>query len=508
MSTAKGAADKNTQQGIHATGKRVPESYERVYTSVCPQNENRITRHTFMQLCRSTMIGKEAADAIWSSVDLNKTDAIDKDGLFWALGLIGMQQSGFSPDMATLQEATELPAIKIDNLHTLQQTAERDNIAPEYSFRELEESEFIQVNLGKEAGMFKKHTTYTIFSKRRNVTCTRRYSDFEPLDALLRKRFPYRIIPQLPPKTFGGNKNKSFLQKRRKALERYLTFVCRHPVMRDDEALDVFFTYEGGDLQSRLKDMGKVAKDEFQTNPLALHVEQHLPDNIAAAIQSTHTELEPVLATMKSLRETAEKVVATTETQALLWTAFAADIKKLGLSQMSHVAGHNKAQALETGLRDTSNLLKSVVDRREEQCVREMDGLVHNLQNLHEILSAFRDLLTRRLKGIAKDVGSTVKKQTRDRSRLSSSSDGAESAKLEAKIQQRDSALQSLAAVNNFSMYCVWCESKLIKANIAQIGTMLEEMVTSQITGHKQMASAWTPLLDTVTRLVQDLHLE
>ena len=32
--------------------------------------------------------------------------------------------------------------------------------------------------------------------QRKNATCNRRYSDFEPLDAVLRKRFPFRIIPQ------------------------------------------------------------------------------------------------------------------------------------------------------------------------------------------------------------------------------------------------------------------------------------------------------------------------
>jgi hypothetical protein len=59
----------------------------------------------------------------------------------------------------------------------------------------LQEAEFIQVSLAKASGLFMKHTNYTIFSKRQNKTVTRRYSDFEPLDAYLRKVYPYRIIP-------------------------------------------------------------------------------------------------------------------------------------------------------------------------------------------------------------------------------------------------------------------------------------------------------------------------
>lgn len=49
--------------------------------------------------------------------------------------------------------------------------------------------------LAKQSGLLMKHTNYTIFSKRKNTQVTRRYSDFEPLDAYLRKMFPYRIIP-------------------------------------------------------------------------------------------------------------------------------------------------------------------------------------------------------------------------------------------------------------------------------------------------------------------------
>lgn len=57
--------------------------------------------------------------------------------------------------------------------------------------------------------------------QRLNKTVERRYSDFEPLDSLLHKRFPYRIIPSLPPKAFGSkNSDAEFLEKRRKGLGR------------------------------------------------------------------------------------------------------------------------------------------------------------------------------------------------------------------------------------------------------------------------------------------------
>ena len=34
---------------------------------------------------------------------------------------------------------------------------------------------------------------------------------------------------RLPPKSFGGNKKPDFIEQRRRGLQRYLTFIGRHP---------------------------------------------------------------------------------------------------------------------------------------------------------------------------------------------------------------------------------------------------------------------------------------
>lgn len=65
--------------------------------------------------------------------------------------------------------------------------------------------------------------TRVLAVQRLNKTVDRRYSDFDPFDTMLRKRFPYRIIPALPPKAFGSkNTDADFLEKRRKGLARFV----------------------------------------------------------------------------------------------------------------------------------------------------------------------------------------------------------------------------------------------------------------------------------------------
>lgn len=38
----------------------------------------------------------------------------------------------------------------------------------------------------------------------------------------------------------GGRFDADFVEKRRKSLERYLTRICRHPVLQRDESLKIF----------------------------------------------------------------------------------------------------------------------------------------------------------------------------------------------------------------------------------------------------------------------------
>lgn len=69
--------------------------------------------------------------------------------------------------------------------------------------------ETIIVNLLPEKeGMFLfQHHNYEVASSRRGSKVIRRYSDFVWLLECLHKRYPYRILPLLPPKRVAGKKN-------------------------------------------------------------------------------------------------------------------------------------------------------------------------------------------------------------------------------------------------------------------------------------------------------------
>jgi hypothetical protein len=71
----------------------------------------------------------------------------------------------------------------------------------------------------KEGFLF-KHVNYEVESEKMGCKVLRRFSDFWWLWEVLLKRYPYRMMPNLPPKKLGGSKfNSSFrfsIQKKKK----------------------------------------------------------------------------------------------------------------------------------------------------------------------------------------------------------------------------------------------------------------------------------------------------
>lgn len=100
-------------------------------------------------------------------------------------------------------------------------------------------------------GILFKHTNYLVKhlivlpdtdpSSDRSVI--RRYSDFVWLQEVLLKKYPFRMIPELPPKKIGSHSaDRAFLLKRRRGLSRFINLVMKHPVLNHDDLVLTFLT--------------------------------------------------------------------------------------------------------------------------------------------------------------------------------------------------------------------------------------------------------------------------
>lgn len=119
------------------------------------------------------------------------------------------------------------------------------------SYNPLSPDSIIVEQLPELSGNFLfKHVNYKITTKDLDSTSTsntaiRRYSDFLWLRDTLIKRYPFRLIPELPPKfikfTQNYNNSKS-LERRKNGLSIFINLLIKHPVLSKDEYVEIFLT--------------------------------------------------------------------------------------------------------------------------------------------------------------------------------------------------------------------------------------------------------------------------
>ncbi|KAI0644230.1 hypothetical protein C8Q79DRAFT_134931 [Trametes meyenii] len=101
-----------------------------------------------------------------------------------------------------------------------------------------QETIFVNV-LGHQGFVLNRYLVYEVSSDR-GAPVPRRYSEFVFLWDVLVKRYPFRLLPALPPKRIQPDEG--FLEQRRRGLTRFINFVVNHPIIKDDGVLAAFLT--------------------------------------------------------------------------------------------------------------------------------------------------------------------------------------------------------------------------------------------------------------------------
>ncbi|CCH41917.1 Sorting nexin MVP1 [Wickerhamomyces ciferrii] len=120
-------------------------------------------------------------------------------------------------------------------------------------------------------GLLFKHTNYLVAhlvplpdtdaSNDRKVI--RRYSDFVWLSEILLKKYPFRLIPELPPKKLASNSDPQFLERRRRGLSRFINQIIKHPILKTESLVLMFLTVPT-DLSSWRKHASYDTTEEYK----------------------------------------------------------------------------------------------------------------------------------------------------------------------------------------------------------------------------------------------------
>ncbi|CAO1623761.1 unnamed protein product [Parajaminaea phylloscopi] len=203
-------------------------------------------------------------------------------------------------------------------------------------------------------------------------TVVRRYSDFVWLNDILIRRYPFRLIPVLPPKRLtipvAGrhlSSDDGFVERRRRGLQRYLRALCAHPTLSRDPLTRTFLT----DKRSIAEWRGSNPNPSVEEEALSPHATppprselSGLPTNstmgLSSPTSSTSKELDA------KLEAVAQAVPSAVEKWSNLVSLFERMARRLEAQGLDHARLASLLGALET---TTGGLYRSIDSQKQPE---------------------------------------------------------------------------------------------------------------------------------------------
>ena len=125
-------------------------------------------------------------------------------------------------------------------------------------------------------------------------------------------RFPYRLIPRLPPAKLMANivgVTSDFIEFRRKSLVRWLTIITSHPVLREDVMTRAFLTDSHAEHASWLRDQFRHFPDEFVLSNLGHRAREASSPGLRSEVMGMKGQMSSLEELVTSLAGVTERLV-------------------------------------------------------------------------------------------------------------------------------------------------------------------------------------------------------
>lgn len=494
----------------------IPSFYRDVY-DLCSVADT-VSKEMFTRLLVKSGLPQQKLSQIWELMEA-KQGYLSRTSLYKALALVAWAQQGKELSVKLLDNFSgdefPIPVLgDLSDLRQLQKQRQRQCHPGHLGMRygDLCRLDTVTVHLVPEKkGIFLKHVEYQVTSKRFGTKVRRRYNDFVSLYDLLLGRFPYRLIPRLPPKKMNIGSDAPFIEERRQWLWRWLSLISRHPVINQDPILQFFFTYDGDDVQHKIREIFRRVPDEFTTSELASQSKELVPPD-------TLTELANSREQIRLITNSVSRVKQITDGLANRSQAYGNDMAELGtqltiLASESHgtsswATGGNQIWAeMKKGFHIISKELGIMSSKALAQSVREEAELCAQLNSLLDILLAYRDLCARHEKGVMQDHQKAHAKMLSLKKRqmqgvLRGEVDAVVA--LEDRMLQQESVIASVELRSAYSLHCMHMETQLVHAHLELFATVISVLVSVQIRGHSELAEVWKAIQPTISKCLPE----
>ncbi|KAG9089717.1 Sorting nexin mvp1 [Ceratobasidium sp. 370] len=349
----------------------------------------------------------------------------------------------------------------------------------------------------KQGFLLHRYTVYLVQTER-GPAVQRRYSEFAWLWDCLIRRYPFRVVPNLPPKRLGRTYtpprfapelNPSLLLQRMirswnnegmRGLARFLNFVLNHPVLSQDGLLSVFLTEPH--LETWRKQNTISLEEESHSKRVERVEEMSVPSDCEEKLAAVRRKLPGLVDHWTRISVIAERLVKRQEGEA-------ADLTRLTMT-LNSLSEHNSSCSVRGD--DTCDLCAGVrtgmgrVAARAGGLGEELDGrsrglnttTLESIKSQRDLYLAFQALFVRhdrqggdmvdKLKkrvdtAGAKHLGIISSLGTLQGPAQSKAQDEAD--KLRASIEKDQAQIHALLARRIFIQYCMWHELRVILHN-------------------------------------------
>lgn len=496
----------------------IPPFYRELHEKICSPTSGNVEREVFKSLLVKSQLSSSVLSQIWELVD-SKTGYLSRNGLYKGLALVAFSQQGKHPSDKLLEnvESQALPIPVLGDLTEVELLAQRlyrgNNPAKlNLTYTDLCKLDTIEVNIVPEKkGIFLKHVEYQIMSKTFNSVVNRRYNDFVSLHELLLARFPYRLIPKLPPKKIVGA-DSQFLEERRRCLLRFLTIIARHPVVSKDPIVNFFFTYTGEETQHKIRETFRRVPDEFATSELSSRAKELVPPETLTEFANSRDQIRVILSGISRLKNIADCLACRSH-------SYAVDMAELG-TQLGNLAAEphgNSSWAsggstvwhdMKKGFHVIAKEFNLLSTRALQQAVREETMLCEKLNFLLDVLIAHKSLSERHERGVSADhqraLSTMLILKKRQMQGVIRGTDADTVEYLENKMVAQESVIANVELRNSFSLHCLHMETQLVHAHLEILATVLQSLVNVQIRGHSELAEVWKLIEPTIMKCLPE----
>ncbi|KAM0787557.1 hypothetical protein ACM66B_003627 [Microbotryomycetes sp. NB124-2] len=360
------------------------------------------------------------------------------------------------------------------------------------------------------AGFVFKHNVWFVASER-GATVERRYSDFVWLLQCLTKRYPFRLLPNLPPKhlQLGGNHvltDDLFLERRRRGLERFMCALVNHPVVMHDGLLKTFLT-ERGDLSSWRKNAHISLEEEFHSRPLSSIEEASIPADLDTRLGSLRSRILNLTEQWSAVVHAIDRIAHRRQNQGGEWDKLHDALE--GVLQLERSGWRLKevksVEADQEALVETSRRMGTEEGASAKTMI---DTIVEEVKRHRELYVNFRDLFGRHMT-FAPDAVEKLRRRTEANLRklqaIRDSAPGATTAPTPAEFDKLTSSIEAdqrqvdlLLRRRVFIRWCMWQELVWLFRSTS----LFKQTVRSLVQGEKEFAKGCERIWEDVDRVL------